>query len=156
VSTPPRVAHVLNDAILLAARDAFQTPTGSAEDHLRNQRRARAGLDCQLCGHFKSAADAKHHRVRGRRRRRAIPVYDRLQRIHLPKTTKVLGYSDILPKYVNATGGGTVHGELTEADIERAYSKAMAMRAISTRWATPASGVLAATARSRSRCGARA
>jgi len=55
----------------------------------------------------------------------AIPVYDRLQRIHLPKTTKVLGYSDILPKYVNATGGGTVHGELTEADIERAYSKAI-------------------------------
>jgi hypothetical protein len=36
-----------------------------------------------------------------------------------------MGYSDILPKYVNATGGGTVHGELTQADIERAYASAI-------------------------------
>jgi VWFA-related protein len=55
----------------------------------------------------------------------AIPVYDRLQRIHLPKTRAALGYSDILPKYVNATGGGTVYGELAQAEIERAYARAI-------------------------------
>ena len=55
----------------------------------------------------------------------AIPIYDRLQRIHLPKTGAALGYSDILPKYVNATGGGTVYAELAQADIERAYAKAI-------------------------------
>ena len=55
----------------------------------------------------------------------AIPIYDRLQRIHLPKTGKLLGYSDILPKYVSATGGGTVYNELSQADIERVYAKAI-------------------------------
>ena len=55
----------------------------------------------------------------------AIPVYDRLQRIHLPKTAAAMGYSDILPKYVYATGGGTVYGELAQADIERAYAQAI-------------------------------
>jgi len=55
----------------------------------------------------------------------AIPIYDRLQRIHLPKTGAALGYSDILPKYVNATGGGTVYSEMAQADIERAYARAI-------------------------------
>ena len=48
-----------------------------------------------------------------------------MQRIHLPKTTALLGYSDILPKYVSATGGGTVYNELTSAEIEHAYSAAL-------------------------------
>jgi len=55
----------------------------------------------------------------------AIPVYDRLQRIHLPKTRGLMGYSDILPKYVSATGGGTVYGELAQGDIELAYARAL-------------------------------
>jgi hypothetical protein len=37
----------------------------------------------------------------------------------------LVGYSDILPKYVNATGGGTVFNELTQTDIERAYASAI-------------------------------
>jgi hypothetical protein len=55
----------------------------------------------------------------------AIPIYDKLQRIHLPKTGAVMGYSDILPKYVSATGGGTVYNELSQADIEQAYGRAI-------------------------------
>ena len=55
----------------------------------------------------------------------AIPVYDKLQRIHLPKSNALLGYSDILPKYVSATGGGTVYNEVTPAEIEHAYSAAL-------------------------------
>jgi hypothetical protein len=55
----------------------------------------------------------------------AIPIYDRLQRIHLPKTRAAMGYSDILPKYVSATGGGTVYNELAQAEIERIYAKAI-------------------------------
>jgi VWFA-related protein len=55
----------------------------------------------------------------------AIPIYDRLQRIHLPKTGAAMGYSDILPKYVNATGGGTVYNELAQAEIEQAYARAI-------------------------------
>jgi VWFA-related protein len=125
VSTPPKVAHVLNDAVLLAARD------------LAKRDRARRKIifvisDGREQGSAASFSDTLKVLltqnitvyavgVEGA----AIPVYDRLQRIHLPKTGKVMGYSDILPKYVNATGGGTVHGELSEADIERAYAQAI-------------------------------
>jgi VWFA-related protein len=125
VSTPPRVAHVLNDAILFAARD------------LSKRDRARRKIivvisDGREQGSTASYADTLKVLltqnitvyavgVEGA----AIPIYDRLQRIHLPKTGKVLGYSDILPKYVSATGGGTVHGELAQADIEKAYARAI-------------------------------
>jgi VWFA-related protein len=125
VSTPPRIAHVMNDAILLAARDLSkrdrarrkiifiisdgreQGSTASYKDTLKVLQ--TQGITVYAVG------------VEGA----AIPVYDRLQRIHLPKTRGLLGYSDILPKYVSATGGGTVYGELAQGDIERAYGQAI-------------------------------
>jgi len=125
VSTPPKVARVMNDAILLAARD------------LSKRDRARRKIifiisDGREQGSTASYADTLKVLltqnitvyavgVEGA----AIPVYDKLQRIHLPKTRAVLGYSDILPKYVNATGGGTVHNELVQSDIEQAYARAI-------------------------------
>jgi VWFA-related protein len=125
VSTPPKVARVMNDAILLAARD------------LSKRDRARRKIifvvsDGRELGSTASYSDTLKVLltqgitvyavgVEGA----AIPVYDKLQRIHLPKTGKLLGYSDILPKYVSATGGGTVYNELAQADIERAYAKAI-------------------------------
>ncbi|MGA2354074.1 MAG: VWA domain-containing protein [Terriglobales bacterium] len=125
VYTPPREARVLNDAILRAARDLTKrdktrrkiifiisdgrelNSTASYKDTLKvllTQNITVYALGLESAG---------------------IPIYDRLQRIHLPKTTKLLGYSDILPKYVSATGGGTVLGEMTEASIERAYNQAI-------------------------------
>jgi VWFA-related protein len=125
VSAPPKVARVMNDAILLAARD------------LSKRDRARRKIvfvisDGRELGSIASYQDTLKVLltqnitvyavgVEGA----AIPVYDRLQRIHLPKTGKLLGYSDILPKYVSATGGGTVHSEIAQADIERAYARAI-------------------------------
>jgi hypothetical protein len=50
----------------------------------------------------------------------AIPVYGKLQKLHLPK----LGYSDILPKYANATGGEVFTGFSREA-IESTYARAL-------------------------------
>src|SRR5207237_3984509 len=61
----------------------------------------------------------------------AAPVYAKLQKIHIPKLDipKVgsfnFGYGDILPKYVFATGGGTVYAENAKSDIELAYSRAI-------------------------------
>jgi hypothetical protein len=49
----------------------------------------------------------------------AIPIYNRLQKIHLPH----YGYGDILPKYANATGG-EVFTELSRENIEVAYARA--------------------------------
>jgi VWFA-related protein len=125
VSTPPKTARVLNDAILLAARD------------LSKRDRARRKIifvisDGREQGSTASYADTLKVLltqgitvyavgVEGA----AIPVYDRLQRIHVPKTTKLMGYSDILPKYVSATGGGTVYAELAKAGIEEAYARAI-------------------------------
>ena len=125
VSTPPKEAHVLNDAILSAARDLAKRG--------RDRRKIIFIIsDGRELGSTASYADTLKVLltqnitvyavgVEGA----AIPIYDRLQRIHLPKSTRAMGYSDILPKYVNATGGGTVHGELTQVDIERAYSQAL-------------------------------
>lgn len=125
VSAPPKVARVMNDAILLAARD------------LSKRDRARRKIifiisDGREQGSTASYADTLKVLltqnitvyavgVEGA----AIPIYDRLQRIHLPKTGAVLGYSNILPKYVSATGGGTMYAELAQADIERAYARAI-------------------------------
>src|SRR6267378_78867 len=125
VSAPPKVARVMNDAILLAARD------------LSKRDRARRKIifiisDGREQGSTASYADTLKVLltqnitvyavgVEGA----AIPIYDRLQRIHLPKTGAVLGYSNILPRYVNATGGGTMYAELAQADIERAYARAI-------------------------------
>ena len=125
VSTPPKVARVLNDAILAAARD------------LSKRDRARRKIifvisDGRELGSTASYKDTlkvlltQNITVYGVGvEGAAIPIYDRLQRIHIPKTGAVMGYSDILPKYVSATGGGKMYSELTQADIERAYANAI-------------------------------
>ena len=125
VSTPPKVARVLNDAILLAARDLskrdkvrrkiiFVISDGREQGSTASFKDTLKVLQTQQITVYAVGLEGA-----------AIPVYDKLQRVHLPKTTALLGYSDILPKYVSATGGGTVYNELTEADIERAYSAAI-------------------------------
>jgi VWFA-related protein len=125
VSTPPRVAHVINDALLMAARDLSKRP--------RERRKIIFIIsDGRELGSTASYQDTlkvlltQNITVYGVGvEGAAIPVYDRLQRIHLPKTRALLGYSDILPKYTSATGGGSVYAELTSADIERAYAAAI-------------------------------
>jgi VWFA-related protein len=125
VSTPPKVAHVLNDAILMAARDLSKRPRdrrkiifiisdGREQGSTASYKDTLKVLLTQNITVYAVGVEGA-----------AIPIYDRLQRIHLPKTNGLMGYSDILPKYVNATGGGTVYGELTQADIERAYGSAI-------------------------------
>ncbi len=125
VSAPPKVSRVLNDAVLLAARD------------LSKRDRARRKIifvisDGREQGSTASYADTLKVLltqnitvyaigVEGA----AIPIYDRLQRVHIPKSNKLLGYSDILPKYVSATGGGTMYAEMAQSGIEAAYAKAI-------------------------------
>jgi VWFA-related protein len=125
VSTPPKVARVLNDAILLAARDLskrdrsrrkiiFIVSDGREQGSVASYKDTLKVLLTQNITVYAVGVEGA-----------AIPIYDRLQRIHLPKTGAVMGYSDILPKYVNATGGGTVYNELSQANIERAYANAI-------------------------------
>ena len=49
----------------------------------------------------------------------ALPGFRQVEKWHLPKQ----GYSDILPKYVSATGGGQDDPELSRNGIEDAYMR---------------------------------
>jgi len=124
VSTPPKVARVLNDAILLAARDLSKRPRDRRKIIFiisdGQEQRSIASYKDTLKVLLTQNITVYAVGVEGA----AIPVYDRLERIHLPKTRGLMGYSDILPKYVSATGG-EVYGELTRANIERAYAAAI-------------------------------
>jgi len=119
VSTPPREAHVLNDAILAAAID------------LSRRDRARRKIIFVISDGREYGSNASYSDVlkvllsngilvygigvEGA----AIPIYGKLQqKIRLPK----FGYGDILPKYANATGG-EISNELAQAEIDRAYAR---------------------------------
>ena len=126
VSTPPKVARVMNDAILLAARDLSKRrdPTWRKIIFIISDGREQ-GSTASYADTLKVLLTQNIIVYAVGVEGAAIPVYDRLQRIHLPKTRGLMGYSDILPKYVVATGGGTVYGELAQGDIELAYARAM-------------------------------
>jgi VWFA-related protein len=131
VITPPKESHVINDAILMAARD------------LAKRDRVRRKIifvisDGREIGSKASYADTLKVLltqnvivyavgVEGA----AIPGYGKLQKVHLPKLDVPgvgsfnFGYGNILPKYVSATGGGAVYAENAKADIERAYARAI-------------------------------
>jgi len=126
VITPPKTARVLNDAILAAARD------------LSKRDRARRKIIFVISDGREQGSTASYSdtlkvlltqniivyavAVEGG----AIPGYGTLQKIHLPKIGKFdVGYGNILPKYVNATGGGTVYSEYARAGIEQAYARAI-------------------------------
>ena len=111
----PKVAHVLNDAILLAARDLskrdrtrrkiiFIISDGREQGSVASYKDTLKVLLTQDITVYAVGVEGA-----------AIPIYDKLQRIHLPKTAGAMGYGDILPKYVNATGGGTVFNEVVRS-----------------------------------------
>jgi len=119
VNTPPREAHVLNDAILRAALDLSKRPRtrrkiifvisdgrelGSKAGY-RDVLRVLQTHDIQVKGVVVDSG--------------ALPLFRQVGKLHLPGQ----GYSDVLPKYSSATGGGQVFGELTRNAIEEAYTE---------------------------------
>ena len=125
VITPPRVAHVMNDAILHGGARSRQARRIDRKIIFVISDGREQGSTASYADTLKVLLTQKITVYAIGLEGAAIPIYDRLQRIHLPKTRALLGYSDILPKYVSRTGGGTVYNELTEAEIERAYSQAI-------------------------------
>lgn len=120
VITPPKEAHVLNDAILRAALD------------LGKQDKARRKVifivsDGRESGSQASYADVLRVLLTNGVMvysvavgSSAIPVYGKLEKLHLPFTA----YGNILPKYVSATGGEMLTGYSRSA-MEDAYTHAM-------------------------------
>src|SRR5216683_4250744 len=119
VNTPPKEAHVLNDAILRAALDLSK----------RDKARRKVIFvisDGKEYGSTASYGDVKRLLLAQGIEVKAValdsaalPLYSKIERLHLPR----MGYSDILPKYVSATGGGQVFPELSRNAIEEAYAQ---------------------------------
>ncbi|MGH9503801.1 MAG: VWA domain-containing protein [Terriglobales bacterium] len=121
---PPKESHVLNDAIVQAALD------------LRKRDRTRRKVIFIVSDGREYGSNASYRdtlkvllsngiqvygvAVEGS----AIPGYGSLQKLHLPLTGSRLGYSDILPKYANATGGEIFSGFSRDA-IETTYARAL-------------------------------
>jgi VWFA-related protein len=120
VNTPPREAHVLNDAILRAARDL------SKQDRSRRKVIFVIGTGREL-GSTASYADtlrvllsneiAVYGIATGSS---ALPIYSKVSKLHIPK----LGYDDLIPRYTGATGG-ELFTELSANAIDTAYGQAM-------------------------------
>jgi VWFA-related protein len=118
VYTPSQESHVMNDAILKAALDLAKRDRTrrkvifviSDGREYRSDASYKDVLKVLLSNNIMVYAVG----VGGS----AIPVYNKIQKLHLPR----FGYSDILPKYANATGG-EVSNELTRTGIEDAYAK---------------------------------
>jgi VWFA-related protein len=119
VSTPPKEAHVLNDAILRAALDLSK----------RDKTRRKVIFvisDGREMGSSASYSDvlklllAQGIQVRAVAvENSALPIYNKLERLHLPHE----GYGNLLPKYASATGGGDVYDRLSRNAIEDAYAQ---------------------------------
>jgi VWFA-related protein len=119
VYTPPKEAHVLNDAILQAALDLSK----------REKTRRKVIFvitDGREMGSKASYSDvlklllAQGIQVRGvELGSGALPVYKQIEHLHLPRE----GYGNILPKYASATGTGQVLSELSRNAIEDAYAQ---------------------------------
>jgi VWFA-related protein len=119
VNTPPREAHVLNDAILRAALD------------LGKRDRTRRKVILVISDGREMGSQARYRDVLRVLESRdiqvkavvldtgSLPVYRQIEKFRLP----LQGYSDILPKYCYATGGGEVQHELTRNSIEDAYAE---------------------------------
>jgi len=118
VSTPAKHAHVLNDAILEAARDL-----GRREKTRRKiifvisdgrEYRSDASYSAVLQVLLSNEVMVYGISVEGS----AIPGYSKLERLRIPGQ----GYSNILPKYANATGG-EVLSEYSRPAIEGIYQR---------------------------------
>src|SRR5580700_5412061 len=116
VSTPSKQAHVLNDAILMAARDLGKRPKNrrkiifviSDGREYRSDANYNTVLQVLLSNEVLVYGIAVGSA--------AIPGYNKLERLHIPGQ----GYSNILPKYASATGG-EVLAEYSTTAIEGVY-----------------------------------
>jgi VWFA-related protein len=119
VNTPPREARVLNDAILRAVLD------------LSKRDRTRRKVIFVISDGRELGSQASYRDVLKLLQSRdvqvkavvvdsgALPLFKQVEKIRL----KGQGYSNILPRYSSATGGGQVFSEISRNSIEDAYAQ---------------------------------
>lgn len=118
VNTPSRPSSVLNDAILMAAQDLarqsrqsrkiiFVISSGREYGSRASYEQVLKVLLTNNVAVYAIGVDSA-----------AMPVYRELGKLHIPTQ----GYTDILPKYANATGGDVLN-EVSRESIEGAYQQ---------------------------------
>jgi VWFA-related protein len=132
VITPPRQSHVMNDAILRAARDLSKRDRTRRKIIFVISDGREIGSDAGYSDTLKVLLTQNVIVYAVGVEGAALPGYGKLQKIHVPKIPMPpglpdinFGYGNILPKYVSATGGGTVYAENAKLDIEKAYARAI-------------------------------
>src|SRR5271165_3233338 len=118
VLTPAKESHVLNDAILMAAQDLSHRPR-------ENRKIIFVISDGQEFGSRASYAQVLKVLLTDEITVYAIgvggaamPLYDKVAKARIPG----FGYSNILPRYANATGGDVLN-EMSKEAIESAYQR---------------------------------
>jgi VWFA-related protein len=118
--TPPKEAHVINDAILKAALDLNKRERGRRKIIFvisdGRERGSTAGYNDVLKVLLTNGIVVYGVGVGST----ALPVYGKLQKFHIPR----LGTGDILPKYASATGG-ELFTELSHNAIGEVYARAV-------------------------------
>ena len=119
VNTPPREAHVLNDAILRAALDLSKRDA----DRRKVIMVISDGRDLGSQASYRDVLKVlETHGIQVKAvvlDSGALPVFRQAEKLHLPGQ----GHNDILPKYCSATGGGQVFDELSRNTMEEAYAQ---------------------------------
>jgi VWFA-related protein len=118
VLTPAKESHVLNDAILMAAQDLAHRPR-------ENRKIIFVISDGQEFGSRASYAQVLKVLLTDEIAVYAIgvggaamPLYNKIEKARVPG----FGYSNILPRYTNATGGDVLD-EVSKESIESAYQR---------------------------------
>jgi VWFA-related protein len=118
--SPAKQSRVLNDAVLAAAMDLGQRDKSRRKIIFiisdGRESRSDASYGDVLKVLLSNGILVYGIGVEGS----AIPGYKQLERLHIPWQ----GYSDILPRYANATGG-EILSEYSKAAIEDAYQRAI-------------------------------
>ncbi len=119
VSTPPREAHVLNDAILRAALDLSKRERTRRKVIFVISDGRELGSKASYSGvlHLLQTRDIQVRAVvvdSG-----ALPGFRQLEKLHIPDQ----GRTNLLTKYVWATCGATPYPELSRNAIEDAYAQ---------------------------------
>ena len=122
VNTPPVESHVLNDAILRAAQALIKRDRTDKTRHKLilvisdGQERGSTANYKEVMRVLQTFEIEVKAVVVGQS---ALPGYRQVDKLH---HLLWQGYSDILPKYTHATGGGEPYMELTRNSIEDAYA----------------------------------
>ena len=120
----PRDSHVLNDAIVMASMELRKRPKERRKIIFiisdGREYGSKASYSDTLKVLLSNGIQVYGVAVDGS----AIPGYGSLQKLHVPLMGSQFGYSNIMPKYSNATGGEIFPGFSRDA-IESVYSRAL-------------------------------